>query len=75
MDQSQFNRQIQSPSLITAKSAARLLGVSVSSFYRLVAAGLYPRPIKMGLRMSRWHTDEIIALAQNGLPPTTAQQQ
>lgn len=77
MTSSEFASTIQSPSLLTATQASKILGISKSSFYRLVADGRYPRPIYLGTRLSRWHADQIMQLAQTGLQssPTTAQQQ
>ena len=77
MTSSEFAAAIQAPTLITATQASQLLGISKSSFYRLVADGRYPRPVHLGTRLSRWHADQIMQLAQTGLQPvtTTPQQQ
>ncbi|MBI1204789.1 MAG: helix-turn-helix domain-containing protein [Rhodopseudomonas sp.] len=45
--------------LLRDKEAARLLGSSTSTFWRWVANGTIPKPVKLG-GMSRWPRSEII---------------
>ena len=48
--------------LITNKQAcARLGGIHLATFYRLIAAGELPPPIRIGKRTSRWWASEIDA--------------
>ena len=47
--------------LLTARTAAPILGVSVPTFWRRVADGTVPKPIKMGA-LSRWPQSEILAV-------------
>jgi predicted DNA-binding transcriptional regulator AlpA len=42
------------PELLAAGDAARLLGLSRSTFFRLVAADKLPRPIRFGEQIRRW---------------------
>lgn len=47
-------------SLLTAREGAKLLQVSIPTFYRRIADGTLPKPIKLG-NLSRWSQSEIIA--------------
>lgn len=54
------NNSLTDP-LLTAPQSAHWLGLSVTSFYRRVADGTIPAPIKLG-GMSRWPQSEILAV-------------
>lgn len=45
--------------LLIAKEAAGLLGISVPTFWRRVADGTVPKPLKLGA-LSRWPRSEIL---------------
>lgn len=45
--------------LLTAGDLARLLQVSRRTLWRLLAAGLLPRPIALSGRLRRWLRDDI----------------
>ena len=47
--------------LLKDKESAAILGCSVPTFWRRVADGTIPRPVKIG-GMSRWPRSEIIAV-------------
>lgn len=47
--------------LIRDREAARIIGASVSTFWRRVQDGVFPRPIKIG-GMSRWRLSDIEAV-------------
>jgi predicted DNA-binding transcriptional regulator AlpA len=47
--------------LIRGRDCAALLGASTSTFWRRVADGTFPKPIKIG-GMSRWRRSEIEAV-------------
>jgi predicted DNA-binding transcriptional regulator AlpA len=49
----------QSEKLIRDTDAAQILGCSKATFWRRVADGTIPKPVKIG-GMSRWPTSEII---------------
>ena len=49
--------------LLKDKEAAALLEVSHATFWRRVADGTVPRPIKIGA-MSRWPRSEILAVIE-----------
>jgi predicted DNA-binding transcriptional regulator AlpA len=49
--------------LLTAREAAPLLGISVPTFWRRVADGTVPKPIKLGA-LSRWPHSEIIQVIE-----------
>jgi prophage regulatory protein len=47
--------------LIRLEAAEEASGYRKTQIYDLVARGLFPRPIKIGIRASRWDADEIAA--------------
>ncbi|WP_136683121.1 helix-turn-helix transcriptional regulator [Falsirhodobacter xinxiangensis] len=49
--------------LLTAREAAPLLGVSIPTFWRRVADGTVPKPVKLGA-LSRWPQSEIIEVIE-----------
>ncbi|MCK1626569.1 DNA-binding protein [Bradyrhizobium sp. 160] len=49
--------------MLTASDCASLLGVSVTTFWRWIAGGRAPKPIKLG-KLSRWPKSEILGLMQ-----------
>lgn len=58
--------------LVDASEACRILGgeaspIDRSTLYRGVAAGRYPRPIKMGPGLSRWAKGELRAVIRERL--------
>ena len=50
--------------LVSVDVGASLLGMSVASFWRRVADGTIPEPLKLG-RLSRWPRSELIAVIEN----------
>jgi predicted DNA-binding transcriptional regulator AlpA len=46
--------QAQAAELLDARAAATMLGLSRSTFFRLVAAGKLPKPIRLGEQLRRW---------------------
>ena len=50
----------RSDPLIRDKDAAAMIGASVSTFWRRVADGTFPQPIRIG-GMRRWHRSDIEA--------------
>jgi len=55
--------QITDP-LLTAREGAKILQVSIPTFYRRIADGTLPKPIKMG-SLSRWAQSEINAAIED----------
>lgn len=49
--------------LLKDREAAPLLGISVPTFWRRVADGTIPKPIKLGV-LSRWPQSEILAVIE-----------
>lgn len=45
--------------LISAEMAAHVCGVSISTWYRMVAGKLAPAKVKLNRRTSRWRMEEI----------------
>lgn len=56
------------PEMIDIRGVADVMAVSVDHVRRLAAAGLMPRPAKLG-RILRWHRPTISAWLANGCPP------
>lgn len=50
--------------LLTVRECTKLLQMSVPTFYRRVADGTFPKPIKLGA-LSRWSQAEIVAAIDN----------
>ena len=49
--------------LLTVREGSALLGTSVPTFWRWVANGILPRPVKLG-GMSRWPQSELLAFIE-----------
>ena len=47
--------------LLNAREVQRLTAISHATLYRLVKAGRFPKPIRVGPNTSRWRSDEIAA--------------
>jgi predicted DNA-binding transcriptional regulator AlpA len=47
--------------LLDADGAAALLGLSRSTFFRLVAMGKLPKPIELGTQLRRWRRSALLA--------------
>jgi predicted DNA-binding transcriptional regulator AlpA len=58
---------IVNDSLLNIKAACTLLSVSRATFYRNVAAGLYPAPVKISTHRSGWRMSQLQALIQAGI--------
>ena len=53
---------------VTARDAARLLGISRAQLYRLHSSGRLPRPVYLGGRAPRWYVEELRAWLDAGCP-------
>ena len=49
--------------LLTAKESASTLQVSLPTFYRHIANGVIPKPLKIGA-LSRWPKSEILGVIE-----------
>lgn len=56
--------QTLSDSLLKAREGAALLQISVPTFWRRVADGTVPKPVKIGA-LSRWPRSEIVAVIEH----------
>jgi len=54
---------IVSDPLLTVRESAEILQISVPTFWRRVADGTVPQPLKIGA-LSRWPKSEIIAVIE-----------
>ena len=46
--------------LLNAKEVSALLGVSRTTLHRLVSANKFPKPLRVGLRASRWRRSQVL---------------
>ena len=53
--------QMENLKLIPIDTVCQTVGVSPATLYRLIAAGRFPAPIKIGVRAARWRSDEVRA--------------
>ncbi|MBE7462976.1 MAG: AlpA family phage regulatory protein [Planctomycetes bacterium] len=56
------------PLLLGAKTAAELVGVSESTFWKLHSQGRIPNPMRLGGRVVRWRRCELSAWVRAGCP-------
>lgn len=54
--------------LIRLKQVLELLPISKSTWWDGIKKGIYPKPIKIGARISCWRLGEVIDIARNGVP-------
>ena len=47
------------PHLLRLPEVIELLSISKPTIYRMIQAGQFPRPLRLGARASRWREDEI----------------
>ena len=57
--------------LLIAREAAAILQISVPTFWRRVADGTIPKPVKLG-GLSRWPKSEILAVIETAKAARTA---
>lgn len=54
---------INADPLLTAREGAAILQVSIPTFWRRVADGTVPKPVKIGA-LSRWPRSEVLAVIE-----------
>ena len=47
------------PRLLRSREVIERLGIGRAHFYRLVADGRFPKPIKLGANCARWHSTDV----------------
>lgn len=57
--------------LLTVREGAALLQVSIPTFWRRVADGTIPKPVKLG-GLSRWPRSEVLAVIETAKAARTA---
>jgi predicted DNA-binding transcriptional regulator AlpA len=57
---------------VTARDAARLLGISRAQLYRLHSSGRLPPPVYLGTKAPRWSVAELRAWLAAGCPDRQA---
>lgn len=54
------------PLAVSVSEVGRLFGVSRGQIYRLMKAGRFPKPIRLGTMSPRWSVAELKAFAEKG---------
>lgn len=52
--------------LVSDKEIATVLGIGRSTWWKGVAEGLFPQPVRLGSRCTRWRKSDIDRLIQHG---------
>lgn len=67
------DRENKSPAnrLIRLDEVLAHLPISRSTFWEGVRAGRYPRPVKLGERITCWRLPDILRLAEHGVDPAS----
>lgn len=55
--------------LVDAATTAKLLGISRSSFFRLLSMEAVPEPVLLGGKIGRWRLAELLEWIEAGCPP------
>ena len=56
------NTELPTTGLVRLSTILAVIPVSRSTFYGWVAAGKFPRPVKLGSRISAWRVEDVRAL-------------
>lgn len=56
--------------LLRLEEVLAIVGVSKSALYQWIEEGLFPAPVRVGKRGSRWRASEVAAWVE-ALPPAT----
>ena len=51
--------------LLTVEQVREIVHLTTSTIYRLMRAGHFPRPIKIGNKNVRWHRSEVLEYLQS----------
>jgi prophage regulatory protein len=57
----------ETDALLRLEDVLRILQISKSTWWAGIRNGCFPKPVKLGERMSRWRRSEIMALVQSGV--------
>lgn len=52
---------LENDRLLKVSEVARMTGLGVSTIYQIIAAGTFPKPLKLGPQASRWLLSEVQA--------------
>ena len=61
---------VEEGQLMKIEEVLALVGFGKSTLYKMISAGLFPRPVRIGLRAVRWRRSEILAWLES-LPRAT----
>jgi len=62
----QFPKDPNGRLALSATEVARMLGIARSQIFKLVAAGRFPRPTRLGRRTPRWLVSDIERYLEGG---------
>jgi prophage regulatory protein len=55
-----------SPRLLRLRSVLEIIPISKSSWWAGIKSGRYPKPVKLGPKITAWRADDIYALTKGG---------
>lgn len=58
-------RLVVRPLLLRLAEVRRLVGLSKPTIYRLIAAGRFPKPVKLSKSAVAWKFDEVVAWTES----------
>ena len=53
--------------LLKDRECCEIINISRASWWNGVKKGIYPQPIKLSSRTTRWKQSEVMALVENGI--------
>jgi prophage regulatory protein len=56
----------ESPRLLRLRAVLEIIPVSKSSWWAGIKSGRYPKPVKLGPKITAWRADDIYALTKGG---------
>lgn len=58
----------QMDQILRVGDVLKVLNISRACFYKGLKKGLYPQPVRLGVRAVGWRASDIAKLIQNGIP-------
>lgn len=52
--------------LLKDKECCQIVNISRASWWNGVRKGIYPKPVRLSTRTTRWKQSEVMALVENG---------
>lgn len=60
-----FDNQLPKTGFVRINTVLNLIPISKSSWWDGIDKGIYPKPVKIGQRVTAWRVEDIRALIQN----------